>query len=232
MPLKNQIMAENNSTEPIVDIQQTFSKADSFFENNKKPLLTLLLAVLVFVGGYVAYTYYLTGQNQEASELIWKAEYYFEVDSLDKAINGDGNYAGFQTIADNYSGTKTGELAEYYLGVAYLNKGEFQKAIDHLEKCSLDDQIVGAIAKGATGDAYVELGNLEKGLSNFDAAISHSDNNFTAPIYLMKKANVLEKQNNWKGALDAYNIIKQKYSNTTEGREIEKYIARAESFVK
>ena len=49
------------------------------------------------------------------------AEIYFEKDSFNLALNGDLNSAGFIDIADDYSSTKTGKLANYYAGICYLN---------------------------------------------------------------------------------------------------------------
>lgn len=225
-------MAEVKKEETIVDIQGVYSKADSFLHNNKNGIYGGIAAIVLIVCGVFGYKYYQNTQNEEAAELIWKAEYYFEVDSLNKAINGDGAYLGFQSIADNYSGTKTGNLAEYYLGICYMQKGEFQAAIDHLEKCKLDDEVVGAIAKGSIGDAYVELGNTEEGIKYFEKAVSHSENNFTSPIYLLKAGLAYEKLGNWTKALEVYNNIKDNFPNSVEGRDIDKYIAKAESFKK
>lgn len=232
MPDKFEKMADVKKEETIVDIQGAYSKADNFLHNNSKMIYGVIGAAVLIVAGVFGYKYYQGTQNEEAAELIWKAEYYFETDSLDKAINGDGVYLGFQAIANSYGGTKTGNLAEYYLGVCYMQKGEFQAAIDHLEKCNLDDEVVGAIAKGSIGDAYVELGNTEEGIKHFEEAIAHSNNNYTSPIYLLKAGLAYEKLNNYNKALEVYTTIRDNYPNSVEGRDIDKYIARAETFKK
>ena len=223
-------MAEKDET--IVDVNETIHKAQSFYEKNGKQFNTAIIVVVALIASFFAYNYlYQKPKSDEAAELIWKAEYYFEIDSLDLAINGDGNYFGFDYIANEYGGTKTGELAKYYLGVCYLNKGEFLTAIDYLEDVSFSDEILGAMTKGAIGDAYVELGDLEKAISNFDKAVNHSDNGFSAPIYLMKKAIALERLQKFDKALACYKTIKKEYPNSVEGRDIDKYLARAESYI-
>jgi len=225
-------MAEIKKDETILDIQGAYSKADHFLKNNRNGLYGVMGALVLVIGGLFAYNFYVDSQNEEAAQLIWKAEYYFETDSLDKAINGDGNYMGFKYIADNYGSTKTGRLAEYYLGICYYQKGEFQAAIDHLENCKLEDEVVGAIAKGAIGDAYVELGKTQEGIEYFEKAVAHSKNNFTSPIYLLKAGLAYEKLGDYTKALETYNTIKDNYPNSVEGRDIDKYIAKAESFKK
>ncbi|HEX4888446.1 MAG TPA: tetratricopeptide repeat protein [Luteibaculaceae bacterium] len=225
-------MATPKNEETIVDVQQAYAKADHFFNNNRKAFLVAGGAVLAVVLGIFGFNYYSASQNDEAKELIWKAEYYFEKDSLDKAIKGDGQYLGFEYIANNYGSTKTGQLAEYYLGLCFMAKGEFQTAIEHLEKCDFNDEVIGAIAKGNIGDAYVELGNVEKGISYFEEAAEHSENSFTCPLYLQKAALAYEKLGKYDEAIKAYTRIKEEFPNSAEGREVEKYIARAESFKK
>jgi len=73
----------------------------------------------------------------------------------DKAIKGDQGYPGFEKIISDYSSTKAANLAYFYLGTAYLNKGEYGKAIENLNNFRGDDAFVSAEALGSIGDAYV-----------------------------------------------------------------------------
>lgn len=210
----------------LIDVGMVYSQSEQFVEKNKKSL-TIAVAVLVaVVAGYFAYTTYLDGQNTEAAESIWKAEYYLEVDSLDKAILGDGQYFGFEYIAENYSGTKTGKLANYYLGVIYKEKGDYDLAIEYFKSAKVEDNVIGAIALGNLGDIYVDLGEFQEALSYFNKAISHSDNSFTAPIYLNKAAITYTVMENYSKAADYYQQIIDDYPNSPEAREVKKNLAR------
>ncbi len=221
----------NPSDEPILDVQEAYDKTEAYIEKNRKTLTIIASAIFVLFAGYFGFTrLYLFPLEQEASELIWKAEYYFEQDSLDLALYGDGNHFGFLEIADNYRLTSYSTVANYYIGLIYLQQGEYELAIDHLRKGQLDDAVAGAVAIGAIGDCYVELGDYEKALSQFKKAASHSANQFTAPIYMMKAALVYEELGNFSKALGLYKDIKKKYPESTEARSIDKYIARAEAF--
>lgn len=225
-------MAEKKQDETIVDVDKIYTQSEDFFEKNKKQITTVGVIVVAIIGVFLAYkNLYQKPRMEEAQELIWKAQYYFEIDSLDRAIQGDGTNFGFQYIADEYGDTPSGKLANYYLGIAYLNKGEFQAAISYLKDADLDDKIVGAMAKGAIADAYVELGDLDQALSFYNKAISHDENQFSAPMFLMKKAVVLEELGNYKDALAAYETIKSDFPESAEAQDIEKYIARASSYV-
>lgn len=222
-------MAKKNKSdeETIVDVQQVYSKTEHYVEQNKNTLLIIAgILVVLFVGYFAVTRLYIEPRTQEGMEMLWKAEYWFEIDSLDKALAGDESYYGFEYISDEYSSTQAGDLASYYAGIIYMNKGDFQTAISYLEKADLDDAMVGAVAKGAIGDSYVELGNLEKALDYFNQAASHSDNMLTAPLYLKKAGLIHEDLQNFDKALANYKKIKEQYPTSDEARGIESYIAR------
>ena len=212
--------------ENLIDVGKVYSQSEQFVEKNKKGLTIAVAVLIAVVAGYFGYTTYLDGQNTEAAESIWKAEYYMEIDSLDKAILGDGQYFGFEYIAENYSGTKTGKLAKYYLGTIYKEKGDYDLAIEYLKGAKIDDEILGAIALGNLGDIYVDLGEYQEALSYFNKAISHSDNSFTAPIYLNKAAITYSAIENYGKAADYYQQIVDDYPNSPEAREVKKNLAR------
>src|SRR5690606_14688459 len=163
---------------------------------------------------------------EEAMNLMWKAEYWFEIDSLEKALTGNESYYGFEYIADEYSNTKAGDLASYYAGVIYLKNGDYQTALHHLGNADIDDAIVGAMAKGSKGDAFVQLGNYDKAISAYNDAIKHSKNSLTTPMYLKKQGLVYEDQGKFKEALDNYKRIKDDFPTSNEARSIDSYIAR------
>jgi tetratricopeptide (TPR) repeat protein len=223
-------MSEQITDEPIINVEEAFSKTELYIEQNKKSLSIIALVVVALVGGYFAYKYwYVAGEETKARSEMFKAEAYFEKDSLDKAINGDGNAIGFSQIVDEYSITPSGNLAEYYLGICYLKKGQYEEAIQHLEDFDSKDQIVAPIATGAIGDAKLELGNVDEAITYYIKAAEQSSNKFTTPIYLKKAALANEDKGSYADAVKLYERIKNEYSETAEGREIEKYIAHAKA---
>jgi len=211
--------------ENLIDVGKVYSQSEEFVEKNKKPLTIAVAVLVLLIAGYFGYTTYLDGQNKEASDSIWKAEYYFEIDSLDKAINGDGQYFGFEYLSENYGHTKTGKLANYYLGLIYKEKGDYDLALEYLMDANVEDDIIGAVALGNMGDIYIDLGDYMEALKYFNKAISHSDNSFTAPIYLNKAALTYTALENYGKATDYYQQIVDDYPNSTEAREVKKNLA-------
>ncbi len=119
-------------------------------------------------------------------------------------MNGDGNYLGFLDIAKEYKFTNAGNLAHYSAGICYLHLGKYQEAIDFLKKYSKKDKVIGSMAIGATGDAYVELGDIDKGISKYLEAARFAENSFNTPLFLMKAAELYEMNGKYSDALKLY----------------------------
>ena len=223
-------MAKNkkdDNPQGMKNVEETLSKTEQFLEQNYKPLLIGLAVVVVLVGLFWLAKLYLTKRNDEAQSQMYQAQKYLELDSINLALNGDGNYLGFLDIAKEYKFTKAGNLARYGAGICNLHLGNYQEAIDFLDKYSKKDKVIGSIAIGATGDAYVELGNTDKGLTKYLEAAEFAGNSFNTPLFLMKAAELYEINGKYADALKLYEQIKEEYPTSTEGSSIDKYIARA-----
>jgi len=228
-------MAKNKKDEnpqTITNVEQTLSKTEHFLEENYKSLLIGLGVVVAIVGlGWVG-KLYLNNRNDEAQSQMYQAQRYLEMDSLNLALNGDGNYLGFLDIAKDYKFTNAGNLANYSAGICYLHLGNYQDAIDYLGKYSKKDKVLGSLAIGAQGDAYVELGDLEKGILNYLEAADYAKNSFNTPLFLMKAGELYELSGKYTEALKVYERIETEYPESTEGTTIDKYIARVKLLIK
>ena len=225
-------MAKQNKTEEevLVDVTGSITKAEKFFEENRKSITVIFVALFVLVGGYFAYLYfYLQPREQEAQQEIFWAQQYFEQDSLRLALRGDGEHYGFLDVADEYSGTKAGNLANYYAGVCYLNQGEYEKAISLLDEFDSNDPILSVIAEGAIGDAFLELDQPKEALEYYKRAVSGQENAFIVPFYLLKAGMLAEQNGDLKAALSFYKRIKKDFPDSREANEIEKFISRVEA---
>ncbi len=221
----------SEADETIVDLGSTYQQLEAFFNKNKKLLTIVLGAVVLLVGSYMYYTEMIQKpKEKKALEELFTAEYFFAKDSFNLALNGrEGEFYGFLQVIDEYGGTKAGNLANYYAGICYLRMGKFEESISHLKKFKSSDVILGPMALGCIGDAYRELGQSEEAASYYEKAAKKSDNSFTAPMYLKKAGMTYEEDlKDLKKALKLYKKIREEYGNTTEGRDISRYIARLE----
>ena len=217
----------NQSLDGIEQVESALTKTEQYIEENQKSLTIIILAIVAIVGAYLGYErFYVAPQESEAQSQMYVAEQYFEKDSFRLALNGDGNYLGFNEIVENYGITKSANLAHYYAGICNLQLGNYQDAIEALGKFSSNDEMLAPVAVGAIGDAYLELGKLEEAASHYLQAVKLSENKFTAPIYLLKAGQTFEMSKSYKKALSAYETINSDYPKTTEGRQVEKFITR------
>jgi len=223
----------DKTEERIVAVEEAFSKTEQFIEKNQKIILIVVGALIVVVLGYFGFKrLYLAPREKDAQTQMFMAEKYFEMDSLNKALKGDGNYLGFLNIIDDYKFTKSANLSHYYAGICYLKKGEFQNAIDQLSDFSSGDELVGPMAIGALGDAYMEMNNTDKAIGYYLKAADKRKNDLTSPVFLMKAGMAYELEGKNAEALKTYTRIKTEFARTNEGREVDKYIARVNAQVK
>jgi tetratricopeptide (TPR) repeat protein len=213
-----------------LDVAESIDKAESYIHDNKKSLGIIGGALVAVVLAYFGYTQFIVKpQEENAQQEMFMAEQYFGQDSAALAINGDGSYPGFQEIIENYSSAPSGNLANYYLGMSLLKKGDYEKAIEALKNYDAEDDITGALALGGIASAHLELNQLDESLNFFKKAADWDDNNFTRPLFMMRQAFVYEKKNDYQSAIDIYNQIKNDFPFSSEARDIEKYIGRAEA---
>lgn len=207
----------------ITSTEDFFSK-----KKNQRIFLGIALAVALIVAGIFGYQYYMSNQNEIAQEEMFQAVFYFEADSLNKALNGDGNNYGFLEIIDEFGGTKAANLAHFYAGISYLKQGEHENAIEHLQEFSASDYILQARAYALIGDAYMEMEQYDQAAQHYEKAADHNPNRFFTPGYLEKAAMAYEAKGDYKTAAELYNRIIEEFPASTAYQEALKQKARLE----
>lgn len=227
-------MAKKKSTQQsdksLEGLEQALTRSEQFIEDNQKVLTYILIGIvlvlLLVIGGN---RYYLKPLNEEAAADMFYAERFFEIDSFNLALNGYGTYPGFLDIMDDYGITKSARIARYYAGICYHHLGDYQAALEYLDKFRTNDLLVGAAKYSTMGDAYVELGELGKAREAYRKGLDKYGNDYASPIMLKKLGIVCEETGDLDEAMEAYRTIELKYPESPEGREILKYIGRVEA---
>ncbi len=218
---------KNQQGDNLQELESALTRTEQFIEDNQKIISIIVGAVILVVIGYLGFNrFYLHPKQDEALSQMFMAENYFEKDSFNLAINGDGNYLGFLDIIDDYGITKAANRAKYYVGISFLHMGQYEDAIDYLKEFKTDDLLLAPVKDGAIGDAYLQLGNQDEALKYYKKAYAYDNNELTTPVYKMKAAELLESMNQYDQALTLYQEIKKDYPNSAEGTSIDKYIAR------
>lgn len=212
--------------ELLVDLVEVQEQTQDFLESNQKWILGALLLGVLLVGGFFAYKQlYKQPRETEAMEQMYKAEQQFQRDSFALAMtNPGGGYPGFESLASDYKGTKAGNLAKYYAGICALRTGDYQKSVDYLSSFRAKGNITPAMSNGALGDAYSELGDFDKALSNYEKAAKTAANDFSTPYYLWKAGMLAKKQGNADKAQRYFQQIKSDYPASVQGQEIDRYL--------
>lgn len=196
------------------------------YEQNKKRINTALTAILVVVVGFVGYyKLYQEPRETKASNALYHAQRYFDIDSVGKALNGDGQHAGFLKVIRTYSGTKAGNLSQYYAGVCYLKMGDYPNAIKHLEKFKGKGTTVEKVAHGSLGDAHMEAGNIQKGIEAYRQATSGKGDLLITPVYLLRLGVAYQMNDKPEEAKKAYGRIRDEFPGSMQARDIDKYLA-------
>ena len=230
--------AKFETAEVFNTLEETATKSEQWIEKNSKPLFYSLIGVVVIFLAFLGYNKYIVEPNQlEASnELAFPRKHFDEAavagSGIDSLLNlglegADGKY-GFVDIAESYSGTNAGNLANYYAGVSYLQLKQYDKAIEFLSKFESDDEMLGPISLGAIGDAFSDINQPKDALEYYERAANKKDNEFTTPLYLFKAGETAMNLKEFKKAESFFTQIKENYSKSDQGRDIEKYINAAQ----
>ncbi|MDR1757283.1 MAG: tetratricopeptide repeat protein [Culturomica sp.] len=224
---------QKKNEDKFEQIEDVLTRGEQFIESNQKKIINVITGILVVVVAVLGYNRFIRQPRiQEAANQIYGAQNYFERDSFNLALNGDGNISGFLEIADNYGSTPAGNLAKYYAGLCFLYTGDYSSAIRYLEKFSSNDLLVSNMAIANIGDAYMQMGEYEKAASNYKKAAASRQNDFSSPVFLLKSGMAYEKAGEYGKALEAYEQIEKEFPASTEGRDIQKYIVRAQMNLK
>jgi tetratricopeptide (TPR) repeat protein len=208
------------------NVEQTLTKTEQFLENNAKQVGIVVGAVIAVVLAFFAYnTYVVAPKVAESGTEMAQAIKWFEADSMDLALNGNGANYGFLDIIDEYGSTPAGNSAHYYAGLAYFALGEFQNAIEELDSYSSSNTATGAMALGVIGDAFVELGQLDDAVDYYQKAAKSTDNSFTTPLFLWKAGLAFEANGEASKAVKLYETIAEDYPESRQAAGIQGVIA-------
>ena len=222
-------MAEQKHIQDPLDLDQAMSSSEAFIIKYKNKFLAGIAAIVIVVGGVLGYQHFISEPNEKkASEALFRGEQYFMADNYLYALNGDSlGYEGFVKVADKFSGTDAGKLANAYAGICYAQLGEYENAVKFLDKFSADDHLVNPALMGTMGNCYIQLGQLDKGAATLMKAADKANSHSLSPIYLIQAGQVYEKLGKKSEALKAYQTVKEKYFNSYQSMDIDKYIERA-----
>ena len=222
-------MAEQKNQNEHLNVEDALTQSEAFLIKYKNAIIGGVVAVIIIVAGFIMYkNLYAEPREEKAQAALFKGQEYVEQDAFEQALNGDSiGYTGFLKVADDYSGTKAANLAKAYAGICYAQLGKYEEAVKMLDSFNGKDQMVAPAILGAAGNCYAQLGQLDKAASTLLSAADKADNNTLSPIFLIQAGEILVKQGKYDDAVNAYTKIKDKYFQSYQAMDIDKYIEQA-----
>lgn len=210
-------------------IDEAVIGSESFIMKYRNQLLIGLGVIVAVIGIYYAYqAFYVAPKTLDAQAAMFKGEQYFQIGQDSLALYGDGNgYVGFEAIINEYSSTKTGDLAKAYAGLSYARLGNYERALSYLKDYSGGDLMITPSIKGAIGDCLVNTGQASESVSYFEKAAKGADDILLSPLYYKKAAMVYRDLKNYDKVIEIFTLIQNNYIASPEAADAEKYILEA-----
>jgi len=224
---ENEVVQESTTAEVFETLDTTANKTEEWVVKYQNFILGLIGVVAIGVLGHLGYkNFVVEPKAQEAVSELNQAQYYFElaVNSIEsdslyrRALNGGEGKYGFLDIIENYKGTPAAKLATYSAGMAYLNLKEYENAITYLDQFKADDILLSALAKGAIGDAFAQLGQIDDAYDYYIQASKVSENMYSTPKYLYKAAMLGAENGKIKQAISFLERIEKEYPKAEEAK--------------
>ena len=224
---ENEVVQESTTAEVFETLDTTANKTEEWVVKYQNFILGFIGVVAIGVLGYLGYkNFVVEPKAQEAVSELNQAQYFFElaVNSIEsdslyrRALNGGEGKYGFLDIIENYKGTPAAKLATYSAGMAYLNLKEYENAIIYLDQFKADDILLSALAKGAIGDAFAQLGQIDDAYDYYIQASKVSENMYSTPKYLYKAAMLGAENGKIKQAISFLERIEKEYPKAEEAK--------------
>lgn len=213
------------ANEPILPAEESSVETAN---KARKIMMWATIAVAIVVIGVLLYIFaYKQPAVAKGNEAIGDADRIALFEGNDSTA-----LAAYEAVAANH-GFDAGNRAALESAIILYRQGEYQKALDYVEKYSATDNVVGPLAYGLKGDCLVNLDKYADAVKAFNKAISASDNNpQLVPYFLQKKAVVLCAEGNFAEAAKAYKEIEEKYPFYAQRAGIEGRRIQAEAQAK
>lgn len=221
-------MADKKNVEGF-DEQVVIAKAKDFWTRYGKVTTIVSVIVILAIGGWYGYQNFVKKPREaKAVEVMFKAEEYYRQDSVNLALNGDGQHWGFLRVIDKYSGTKAANMAQFFAGSCYIKLNENEKAVKYLKKFSSSSKPAQARAYKLLGDAYGDLGKNKEAVEYYTKAAHtiEKEETFAAECLFLAAYLAQKGLNDPKKAISLYREIKEKYPRTQQGFDADNYLAQ------
>ena len=244
---KKSLKTQNNSdfnknsqtAEVFEKLDSGASASEKWIAKYQNKIISALILIALLVLAFISYDRYIKQPREKlAMTEMSQAQFFFDQaivasdysDSLfNLAINGGEGKYGFLDITKEYKNTKAANIANYSIGMSYLNLKDYENAIIYLEKFESDDIFLNSIALGSIGDCFSELSQPNEAFEYYEKAFNSSENSYTSPKFLYKAAVVGSQIGKNRLAIKYLKRIKDEFPDSYESTFVDVQLGRLEN---
>lgn len=204
----------------------TFSRAQSFYDQNKSAVIGGAIALIILIGGSVGYYYYANTQEEEAQRLMAPATQAYLQENYEVALTGsEADFTiGFEQIINNYGITDAANLAHYYAAVCEFKLGNPQQALNYIQGYDVPNGIMGVGPLSFQGVIHSELGNHSEAAQAYIKAAEWDMNTSTTPYNYMEAARAFHDAGNQEEARRYAQLIVDDYGDSSQVTDAQKLL--------
>ena len=210
----------------LVDL---YARTLLFYEENKTLVYGAGVGVVLLLVGIGFYVWHSQQQEAEAQQHLGQIERFYAMGDYESALQGTGDLMGLLEIADAYSGTEAGNLANFYIASAYLRTDLHDDALTYFERFDKDRDLIGASAYAAEASIFEDRGEYIEAADRYERAADFADSAHISPQYLISAGRAYEAANELDSAHAVFSRIRSEFVDTPEADEVQRLIARVEA---
>lgn len=210
--------------------------AYEFFLQHRDRIIVAAVAVVIVVGAAWGVFAWRSSRNHAASALLAQA-----INTLHAPVGQNNVPAGienyptdaarataaakqFEAVVHRYGSTQSGQLAEFYLGLAQMvtDRSQGQATLERVSKSS--DAIASTAAKHALANVYVSENNPQQAHQLLLELSQQDSATFPRPAALMELAD-LDRTYNPQEAVKYYKQLQAEFPNTTTADQAAQMLA-------
>jgi tetratricopeptide (TPR) repeat protein len=204
---------------------------ESFYEDHKSKIFTYGLIIVIAIAAAYFYVNQQKVENENAGIELSRVMKIFDQGSYLEAIEGrqGTNIIGLKKIVEQYGGTENGESAKIFLANAYSYLGNYEDAFKYYEDYGGSIHVYKASAMAGMAGYYSSKEEYKKAADLYKSAASVFDLNAQNPDYLLNAALNYYKSGDAEEAKALLEKIKEEYSTSNAGKQVDRYLALVNS---
>jgi tetratricopeptide (TPR) repeat protein len=207
-------------------VAELFARLMFFYEDNKTLVYGVLAGLVAVILAIPGYMYYQQQQAEEANQLLSEILPAYEQGRYQEALDGTSDAQGLAALADDYGGTRAGNLAAYYAGDAHYQLENYDQALQFFQQFDKGEDFIGASAFAAEAAIYENRGEFETAAERYEQAANHYTNQLTTPRYLLRAGRAYEAAGAYDSAAEMYTTIQNEYPDAPQASNAERHLAR------